>query len=93
MPHLVACRTKGDHRDVDRAADDAAVDVRSNHPHNPNAHRRSPTGHRRFVILVVSRREVVALRRVTRGGHRRGAARRAGDLCGRSTRSGQARPA
>jgi hypothetical protein len=49
---LVACRTKGDHRDVDRAADDAAVDVRSNHPHNPNAHRRSPTGHRRFVILV-----------------------------------------
>jgi len=92
MPHLVACRTKGDHRDVDRAADDAAVDVRSNH-RSPSAHRRSPSAHRRFVILVASRRAVVVPRRVTRGGHRRGAARRAGDLCGRSTRSGQARPA
>jgi hypothetical protein len=93
MPHWVACRTKGDHRDADRAADDAAVDVRSNHPHNPNAHRRSRSARLHFVILVVSRREVVVPPRVTRGGHRRGAAQRARDRFVRSTRSGQARPA
>ena len=86
MPHLVACRTKGDHRDVDRAADDAAVDVRSNHPHNPNAHRPS-------AILDGAPRVAVARPRVMRAGHRRGAARHVGDRCVPSMRSAPGRPA
>ena len=91
MPHLVACRTNLDHRDVVRAADDAAEDVRSSRPHNRSAHRHSPNAHRPSAILDVPPRVAVARRRVMRGGHRRGAAQRARDLYAPSMRSARAR--
>ena len=92
MPHLLACRTKGDHRDVVRAADDAAEDVRSSHPPNRSAHRHSPSVHQPSAILDALPRVAVARRRVTRGGDRRGAAAHARDLCAPSMRSARERP-
>jgi len=92
MPHLVACRTNLDHRDVVRAADDAAEDVRSSHPPNRSAHRHSPNAHRPFAILDVPPRAAVARRRVILGGHRRRAAPRARDLFAPSMRSARERP-
>jgi len=85
---MTACRTKGDHRDVDRAADDAAADVRSNHPHSRSARRPSPNVHRRFAIRVVRQR-------VTRAwtGDPRRAAAPARDRCARWMRSAQGRRA
>ena len=52
---MTTCRTKGDHRDVDRVADDAAEAVR-NHPHSQSARRHSPSVHPRSVIPVVGNR-------------------------------------
>jgi hypothetical protein len=92
MPHLVACRTNLDRRDVVRAADDAAEDVPSNH-RNPSVRRRSPSARLRSAILDVHPRVAVARRRVMRGEHRRGAARRARDPFVPSMRSAQERPA
>jgi hypothetical protein len=88
MPHLLACRTKGDHHDVDRAADDAAAGVRSNRPHNRSAHRHSPNVRRPSAIRVVRQRVTRALT----GDPRRDAAP-APDPCAPSTRSAPGRPA
>jgi hypothetical protein len=55
VPHFVACRTKDDHRGVDRVADGAAEDVRSNHRHR-SARRRSPNARPHSVIPVVGHR-------------------------------------
>ena len=93
MPHLVACRTSLDHRDAVRAADDAAADVRSSHPHSQSARRRSPNAHRPSAILDGAPRVAVARPRVMRAGHRRGAARHVGDRCVPSMRSAPGRPA
>jgi hypothetical protein len=92
MPHLVACRTRGDHRDVDRAAAGVAEDVLSNH-RSPNARRRSPNAHRPSAILDVPPRVGVTRQRVMRAGHRRGAAPLARDPCAPSMRSVRGRPA
>lgn len=93
MPHFTKCRTNLDHRDVVRAADDAAEDVRSNHPHNQSAHRHSPNAHRPSVTLDVPQRVAVVRRRVMRGGHRPGAAPLARDPCAPSMRSARERRA
>jgi hypothetical protein len=89
---MTACRTKGDHRDVDRAADGAAEDVRNNH-RSPSARRRSPNEHRPCAILAVRPRVAVEHRRVIRGAHRRGAAPLARDPFAPSMRSARGRPA
>ena len=86
MPHLLACPTNLDHRDVVRAADDGAEDVPSNH-RNPSVRRRNPSARLRSAILDVHPRVAVARRRVMRGEHRRGAAQPARDPCARSMRS------
>ena len=91
MPHLVACRTRGVHRDGDRAADGAAEDVR-NHPHNRSAHRHSPSAHRLSAILDEPQRVAAARRLVMRGEHQRGAAARARDPCVPPMRSAPERP-
>ena len=89
---MTACRTNLDHRDVVRAADDAAEDVRSSHPHNRSAHRHSPSAHRPSAILDVPQPAAVARRRVMREGYRRGAAARARDPCVPPMRSAPERP-
>jgi len=93
MPHFTKCRTNPDRRDVVRAADDAAEDDRSSHPHSRSARRHSQNAHRPSGILGVPRRVAVALPRVMREGHRRGAAPRARDRCVPLMRSARERPA
>jgi hypothetical protein len=88
MPHLLACRTKGDHRGVDRVAVDAAEDVRNNHPHSRSARRHSPSVHRRCVIPVARPRVMRA-----QTDDRRGAAPRVRDLCALRMRSARGRRA
>jgi len=85
--NMTACRTKGDHRDVDRAADGAAEDVLSNR-RSPSARRRSPSERPRSVIPVVGHRVTPA-----QTDDRRGAAPPVRDPYVRSMRSGQERPA
>jgi hypothetical protein len=56
MPHLVACRTKDDHRDVDRVAAGVAADVLSSHPRNPSVRLHSRSARQHSVTPDAARR-------------------------------------